>query len=154
MNCSPLHRIIKRFQTTRSYDSKPGYGRKSSLSDREKRCVIAYTKKNRHLNRKQVCKDLHLTKKTSDITLTRLDKKKDLLSHRPIKKSHFRKVNRAKRLAWTKEHLNWSHKRWMSMLFTDKTHFDLFNAQKKRVRRPKVRYLFHIHSYSTSVQTW
>lgn len=131
-----ISRIARRVIATGSLDHKKGAGRPPALSDRSKRLVVNHTNKHRRHSRKEVRHILNL--KCSNTTLTRLYKKEELLAHRPVRKPLLRATSIAKRLAWANAHLHWSTKRWLSVIFSDECHFDLYNPQRRHIRRPPV----------------
>jgi hypothetical protein len=60
-----------------------------------------------------------------------------LFSRRPAKKPLFSRRNRLARLAFAREHINWTIHDWKKVLFSDETRYKMYNSDgMKRVRRP------------------
>jgi hypothetical protein len=60
-----------------------------------------------------------------------------LFNRRPAKKPLVSRRNRLARLAFAREHINWTIHDWKKVLFSDETRYKMYNSDgMKRVRRP------------------
>ncbi len=101
-----IHRLLKKFQTTGSTDRVQGSGRKRKTSPRKDRLIKRIALSDRRLSSSEIRKKLDLDVSTKTIR-NRLHEF-GIKSYWSIKKPFISETNRTKRLAWAKEHLNWS----------------------------------------------
>jgi hypothetical protein len=60
-----------------------------------------------------------------------------LFSRRPVKKPLVSRRNRLARLAFAREHINWTIHDWKKVLFSDETRYKMYSSEgMKHVRRP------------------
>jgi len=61
----------------------------------------------------------------------------NLVSRKACKKPLVSKKNKAARLEFAKEHINWTTTEWSKILWSDESKFNLFgNDSRNNVRRP------------------
>lgn len=128
-----IHRLLKKFQTTGSTDRVQGSGRKRKTSPRKDRLIKRIALSDRRLSSSEIRKKLDLDVSTKTIR-NRLHEF-GIKSYWSIKKPFISETNRTKRLAWAKEHLNWSADRWASVLWSDESPFLLRYKGRQRVWR-------------------
>lgn len=142
-----VQRLLNKYRRTGSTDRKEGSGRKRATTPREDHLIKWSAVRNRRMFATEIKTDLGLEVSTRTIR-NRLHEF-GLKSYWSAKKPFINAINRQKRVAWVKEHLNWTPEQWDSVLWSDESPFMLRFAGRVRVWR------FHNERYSpdTTVAT-
>ena len=114
-------------------------GRPEKLTEREKRNLAREAKKNPFLSTEELQIETglrNIDRKTAEKALN----EQGLFHFRPVIKKALTFGHEKARIAWAKEHKNWTYEQWTNAIFTDETQFvrvNTINDRKKKVWRPK-----------------
>lgn len=135
---STVYYTINRFKKTGSCADLPRSGRPSKLNYSDHRYLKLCALRDRRKTLAVLTEDFNHGRKVpvshscvnralhSWCLIGRVAARKPLLSQRNVKK----------RLAFAKEHVKWSRKKWTKVLFTDESKFELFGSKRRMfVRR-------------------
>ena len=129
---------LKRFKDLGSHRNRDGRGRKSLLSDRDKRYLMLCAVRERTKTLAVLTEEFNRNSKflVSHSIVNRALHKWSLLGRVAARKPLLSLRNVIKRLAFAKKHVKWTKKMWKKVLFTDKSKFELFGTKRRRfVRR-------------------
>ncbi|GBO12845.1 Transposable element Tcb2 transposase [Araneus ventricosus] len=137
--------LWKQFQDTGSIERKPGQGRPRATTVTEDRYLSIIARRNRGATASQLSRDLYAATGTrvSRVTVSKRLHETGLFARRPAVCVPLTSTNRGARLAWCREHRDWSMDQWATVLFTDESRFSL-NTDSRRTfiwREPGTRYL-------------
>ena len=104
-------------------------GRPRKTTPRDDRVIIQKCLSNRHLNSTELTKELKDRSGTqvSSSTVRRRLLSAGLKACRPRKKPLFSKIQRKRRLEWTKDKRFWTFAQWRRVLFSDESRFTVQN---------------------------
>ncbi|GBO26509.1 hypothetical protein AVEN_53650-1 [Araneus ventricosus] len=150
---SVVYDLWKQFQDTGSIERKPGQGRPRATKATEKRYLAIIARRNRGAKASQLSRDLYAATETrvSRVTVSKRLHETGLFARRPVVCVLRTPTNRRVRLAWCREHRDWSMDQWATFLFTDESRFSL-NTDSRRMfiwREPGTRYLPSMSAKST-----
>ncbi|GFW20171.1 transposable element Tc1 transposase [Trichonephila clavipes] len=125
---SSIQRVIDNFKSTGIYTSKPRPGRPSNLTIRERRSMISLLEKNSRLTVAQIATDVHekFNKSICADTARKILKKAGYRSRVARRKLYISVINRLKRIAFVKEHINKPPEFWRTIIFSDESKFCTF----------------------------
>lgn len=133
---STISRIIGRFKATGSSNVQHRGGRSRETSARQDRLICRKVKSKPFVTATKIKDALNLD--CSPRTIQRRIREAGFVSCKPIKKPLINERNRLKRLAFAKEHLDWTPRQWRAVLFTDESKFNMFGSDGNfRVWRPQ-----------------
>ncbi|GBN07856.1 Transposable element Tc1 transposase [Araneus ventricosus] len=137
-------KLWKQFQDTGSIERKPGKGRPRATTATEDRYLSIIARRNRGATASQLSCDLYAATGTrvSRMTVSKRLHETGLFA-RPAVCVPFTSTKRRVRLAWCREHRDWSMDQWTTVLFTYESQFSL-NTDSRRTfiwREPGTRYL-------------
>lgn len=143
VSTSVVHRVVRRYRTTGSYVRRRGQGRNRSTSDVDDRFIVLQTLRNRRQtavqsrNRLQEVRNVNVSERTVRRRLTAAG----LKSYVPAKAPKLETAHRVARLAFAREHRNWTTE-WSHVLFTDESRFcvDFVDGREKMWRYRGERY--------------
>ena len=157
---SAVSRSLKRYRETGSFGSKRRSGRprkSTATSDRMiKRMVVGQPT----ISSSAIAAALPSTCSVSARTVRRrLVVDFNLKAHRPARKPHLSKKNKADRLAFARKYCKWTSEQWATVLFYDETSVQQFNRRQHYVRRPpgertKARYVMPTVKHPQSTMVW
>lgn len=124
--------IIKRFRDEDRIDSIPQKGRPKVLTNNSKRQIMRKVKADPKISAAKLITELTLN--CSDQTVRNVIHENGYFSRSARKKPFINEVDRNKRLAFAKEHLNKGIDFWKEVIFCDESKFNLFGSDG----RPKV----------------
>ena len=136
VSLSVVHKTLQRYQETGGYCDRPRAGAPRKTTPGEDRFIISTSKRNRFLSARDIRAEL-LQSRSETISLTTIKHRLRgaglrgrIASPKPLP------INRKKRIAWAKEHKDWTASDWKKVLFTDESKVEIFNARRRRhVRR-------------------
>ncbi|GBN95070.1 Transposable element Tc1 transposase [Araneus ventricosus] len=137
--------LISARKDTGSIERKPGRGRLKATTATEDRYLSVIARRNRGATASQLSRDLYAATGTrvSMVTVSKRLHETGLFARRPAVCVLLTSTNRRVRLAWCREHSDWSMDQWATVLFTDESRFSL-NTDSRRTfiwREPGTRYL-------------
>lgn len=130
-NRNNCRRIYKRVKETGTFKDKARSGRPSKINDRDRRHIVRLLQRNKVKNAEAIRKEadstlgLKVCRNTIAKALNeagyacRVKKKKPLLTEK----------HKQRRLAWAKEHRDWTVEEWRKVIWSDETAFLLVNGQ-------------------------
>ncbi|GBM60678.1 Transposable element Tcb2 transposase [Araneus ventricosus] len=126
-------------------DRKPGQGRPRATTATEDRYLSIIARRNRGATACQLSRDLYAATGTrvSRVTVSKRLHETGLFARRPAVWVSLTSTNRRVRLAWCREHRDWSMDQWATVFFPDESRFSL-NTDSRRMfiwREPGTRYL-------------
>ncbi|GBN82613.1 hypothetical protein AVEN_122096-1 [Araneus ventricosus] len=132
--------LWKQFQDTGSIERKPGQGRPRATTGTEDRYLSIKSRRTSQLSR-----DLHSVTGTrvSRVTVSKRLHETGLFARRPAVCVPLPSTNRRVRLAWCREHRDWSMDQWATVLFSDESLFSPNTDSRLTFiwREPGTRYL-------------
>lgn len=135
LNKSTVSFIINKFKVNGTVETYHRGGRPKATTQLEDSRILIELKKYPDKSASSVVKALNL--KVSSRTVQRRACAGGLRSYRAAKKPFISRKNRLKRLQFARDHINWSMKRWKTVLFSDESKFNLkYSDGMRRVRRP------------------
>ncbi|GBM00746.1 hypothetical protein AVEN_150913-1 [Araneus ventricosus] len=125
--------LWKQFQDTGSIERKPGQGHPRATTATEDRYLSIIARLNRGATASQLSRDLYAATGTrvSRVTVSKRLHETGLFARRPAVCVPLTSANRRVRLAWCREHRDWSMDQWAIVLFTDESRFSL-NTDSRR----------------------
>ncbi|GBN98117.1 Transposable element Tcb2 transposase [Araneus ventricosus] len=137
--------LWKQFQDTGSIERKPGQGRPRATTATEDRYLSIIARRNMSATAFQLSHDLYAATGTrvSRVTVSKTLLETRLFARRPAVCVPLTSTHRRVRLAWCREHRDWSVDQWATVLFTDEFRFSL-NTDSRRTfiwRKPGTSYL-------------
>jgi transposase len=139
-SASCVCKTLQRYSECYSLQARPRSGRPNVMTRKDQRYAMITVKRDRFktipiLQEEMLC-GKNKKETVSQSTLRKALKKYQLNGRVAAKKPFLRKPNIAKRLAFAKEHVNWSEADWGRVLFTDESKFEFFgNKRRTFVRR-------------------
>lgn len=130
-----IRRAVSRYKLGEGFGRKVGSGRKRKTTKFEDREIAIKTKRNRLSTGKEVQDELQLTGISERTVRRRMASETGFDSYWQTKKPFISPENRKRRLAWAKEHLDWTDEDWQTVLWSDESPFVLIFNRKKRVWR-------------------
>ena len=117
-------------------------GRKRKTSPTTDRGIIIQTKRNRFITAKELKASLPAGIDLSLNTIrSRIKESGEFNSYWAARKPFISKSNRIKRLAWARDHVNWSLEQWRRVMWTDESPYVLrFNGKTRVWRMHNERY--------------
>ncbi|GBN29465.1 hypothetical protein AVEN_196838-1 [Araneus ventricosus] len=124
---SVLCNLWKQFLDTGSIERKPGQGRPRATTATEDRYLPIIARRNRGATASQLSCDLYVASDTrvSRVTVSKILHATGLFARRPAVCVLLTSTNKRVRLAWCREHRDWSMDQWAIVLFTDESRFSL-----------------------------
>ncbi|GBN58707.1 Transposable element Tcb1 transposase [Araneus ventricosus] len=142
---SVVSNLWKQFQDTGSIERKPGQGRSRAIAANENRYLSITARSNRHATASQLSRDFYAATRSrvSRFTVSRRLHERGPFARRPAVRVPLTSVNRRVRLAWCRDHRDWSTDQWATVLFTDESRFSLTTGSRRTFiwRGPGTRYL-------------
>ena len=137
VTASGIRKLCKRFETTKSIETKLGRGRKRKTTPKTDRQIARLALKNRKASSGDINGILHEAGvSVSNRTVRRRLVDVGLRARIPRKKPFLNVKQRQKRLNWAKEHLSWSLEDWGRVIWSDETKISIFGSDGVRyVRR-------------------
>lgn len=126
--------IIKTVMDTGSLLTKRRTGRPKVLSERQERSIVLHARKHPFTSAQELVNMVETTaqQRVSKSTIKNVLNRANYHGRAARKKPFISEVNRAKRLAFAKEHLNKPISFWESVLFTDESKFNIFGSDGRR----------------------
>ena len=136
-SCWPAsaHRYWHRFLDTNDVSRKEGQGRKRKTTPQQDRAIIREVKKCRFVSTTDILNSYPDLNVSPDTISRRIKETGEFNSYWAAKKPYMSPENKRKRLAWAKEHLNWTIDQWANVLWSDESPFVLRYHGKQRVWR-------------------
>ena len=128
---------IKRYDSTGSHESRERSGRPVLMSDSDRREVYLNSLRDRRKTIPILSEEFNATRSrsASASTIRRSLLCWGLRGRVAAKKPLLRPANIRKRLAFAKEHVKWSIKKWKRCLFSDESKYDLFGTNRRVIVR-------------------
>ncbi|GBM14601.1 Transposable element Tcb2 transposase [Araneus ventricosus] len=119
--------LWKQFQDSGFIKRKLGKGRPKAPTATEDRYLSIIARRNRGATASQLSRDLYAASGTrvSRVTVSKRLHETGLFARRPAVCVALNSTNRRVRLAWCREHRDWSIDQWATVLFTDESRFSL-----------------------------
>lgn len=134
---SVVSRAYARFNTTQSYDRRPGQGRQRITTERDDRAIIREARRNptahaltiahQFRNRRQRPPQQHI----SASTVRNRFREQGLRARRAKRVPMLTPRHRRARLAYAHDHHHWGRRQWTSVLFTDESRFCLHGSDRR-----------------------
>lgn len=130
-----IRKTIKVFEETGSMDSRPGRGRDKKINSRALRIIVREVEKDPFIS-SVTLKQLSGLGNVSNLTIRRaLERVAGIKSYWAARKPFISEQNRIKRLAFARDHINWTNEQWAKVMWTDESPFHLRIRGKERVFR-------------------
>ena len=106
---------IKRWKETGKFEERPGRGRKMKSTIRQDRALIRLSLSNRHLTSSDLCQEWRQSTgvEVSTSTIRKRLLRSGLRGCKAKKKPKVSEKQKKARIAWAKEHLNWTSEDWI-----------------------------------------
>ena len=130
-NC--IHETIDKFNKLHTVATKTGAGRRSKLTDRQKRAIKLQQVRDDTLSLndfiRYVQTSFNIT--VSRRTVSRILNEFDMFSYIALRKARINYRQRYARLQWCYQHLSWAGKDWSNVIFTDESNFEILNRKNR-----------------------
>lgn len=138
---STVSRLIKGFKERGTVESKKSSGRPKSLTDKDRRFLRRYVKKNRSATQSSIISDMPF--KMSTWLLRHELKQMNIRKRMRTKKPYLEKRHMRERLKFAREHKNWTLEQWRKVIWTDESSIEIgADIDLKKVwREPKEKFL-------------
>lgn len=109
---------VSRFAESNSYCNRPGRGRFSVVSERDKRYIASLSRRNRRKTATQLTQEFNIGRKNpvSKSTIRKILQNYGMNGRIGCKKPLLRKVNIAKRLMFAQKHVMWTKAQWSKVI--------------------------------------
>ena len=146
----------------RKFEERPGRGRRMKSTIQQDRALIRFSLSNRHLTSSDLCQEWYQSTgvEVSTSTIRKSLLRNGLRGCKAKKKPKVSEKQRKARIAWAKEHLNWTSEDWDKVIFSDESTFTIQNHAGNSFvrRRPHEAFSPQCISltikYPTSVMIW
>lgn len=127
---STVHNIIVKFQNTKKLENLKGRGRKSILSEREKKAIVRKVKVNPRLSAPKILSEIQndFGKSPSLETIRNVLHQNDFKNSFAKKKPLISKKNQKKRLDFARLHASKDISFWKSILWSDESRYKVFGS--------------------------
>ena len=154
-NC--IHQTIDQFNKLHTVATKTGAGRRSKLTDRQKRAIKLQQVRDDTLSLNDLIRyvqtSFNIT--VSHRTVSRILNEFDMFSYIAPRKPRINYRQRYARLQWCYQHLSWAEKDWSNVIFTDESNFEILNRKNRIYIRRFRNDLKRFETISTaSTQRW
>lgn len=130
-----VSRIYKRYLINKDITRGIGSGRPRITTERMNRNIIKEVRANRRISTPSIRMNLGLPN-ISDSTISRRIKEcSDFRSYWSARKPFINEVNRARRVEWALDHLEWSEDDWRRVVWSDESPFVIRSGTRFRVWR-------------------
>lgn len=137
-----IYRKWKRYKAVGTIAPLPKTGRPKVTTPRADRAMLYEVQKDPFLSCKKIAANIGRPTLSVYTIRRRLSRLGGYKSYKAAKKPWLREINRVKRLAWARNHLNWTPAQWRSVLWSDESKFEVrCHAPKKVWRQKGQRYL-------------
>ena len=123
---------------TGKYEQRDRSGRPPILTESERRFTTIVAKRDRYKSARVVRDEIHelLAKEFSIRTVDRVLIDHGLYGRVAARKPTISPINKVKRLAFARKHLDWSEDQWANVLFTDESKFVIYGTNMQQwIRR-------------------
>ncbi len=140
LSSSTVHNIIQRFRESGTISVRKGQGRKTILDARDLRALRRHciTYRNATVMEITTWAQEYFQKTLSVNTIHRAIRRCRLKLYRSKKKPYLNRIQKRRRFLWAKAHLKWTVAKWKTVLWSDKSKFEvLFGKLGRHVIRTK-----------------
>ncbi len=140
LSSSTVHNIIQRFRESGTISVRKGQGRKTIQDARDLRALRQHciTYRNATVMEITTWAQEHFQKTLSVNTIHRAIRRCRLKLYRSKKKPYLNMIQKHRRFLWAKAHLKWTVAKWKTVLWSDKSKFEvLFGKLGRHVIRTK-----------------
>ncbi|KAK3534142.1 hypothetical protein QTP86_002293 [Hemibagrus guttatus] len=140
LSSSTVHNIIQRFRESGTISVCKGQGRKTILDARDLRALRRHciTYRNATVMEITTWAQEYFQKTLSVNTIHRAIRRCQLKLYRSKKKPYLNMIQKRRRFLWAKAHLKWTVAKWKTVLWSDKSKFEvLFGKLGRHVIRTK-----------------
>ncbi len=140
LSSSTVHNIIQRFRESGTISVRKGQGRKTILDARDLRALRRHciTYRNATVMEITTWTQEYFQKTLSVNTIHRAIRRCRLKLYRSKKKPYLNMIQKRRRFLWAKAHLKWTVAKWKTVLWSDKSKFEvLFGKLGRHVIRTK-----------------
>lgn len=130
-NC--VIQTIRKYDKERTVSTKPGGGRPSKLSERQKRSIKLEQLRDDTLSVNDLTRYVQtfLGVTIGRSTVSRILNEFDMISYVAPKKPKIKPIQRKRRVSWCYEHRGWSNSDWSHVVFSDESRFELVNRNNR-----------------------
>jgi len=128
-------RCHKRMVDSNRYDRKSGSGKQRQTSERENQGILRAVRRDRLITSKQIKRDLPILTVGPRTIRRRINDCSEFRNAWQSKKPFVSETNRIRRVAWCREHVDWTLEQWSRVLWSDESPFVYRFAQRQRVWR-------------------
>lgn len=131
---------LTRFNETKSINDRPRSGRPRVTTKQDDLFVTISSKRNRFHTARDIRANL-LESREANVSISTIKRRlgeSGLKGCVAARKPLLRQQNKIKRLAWAKNHKNWTEDQWKQVLFSDESKFEIFGSNRRQYVRRKV----------------
>ena len=131
---------LRKISETNKFEQRERSGRPPILSESEKRFIAVLSKRDRFKSARLVRDEVTpiIPKAFSKDTVNRVLNEHGLFGCKAARRPTISPVNKMKRLAFAREHVNWTDEQWGNVLFTDESKFQIFGTNMDQYVRREV----------------
>lgn len=124
-----IRQTIRKFNKLHTVATKPGAGRHSKLTNRQKRAIKLQQVRDDTLSLNDLVRyvETSFNISISRRTVNRVLHEFNMISYVASRKPRINHRQRYARLRWCYQHLTWSEKDWTNVVFTDESNFEILN---------------------------
>ena len=132
---STIYRLEARQRQTGSVSDRPRSGRPRVTTPAQDRAIVRSFRRDPFQTAKEVARTTigRHGRPIDNRTLRRRLQARGLHNHRPLRRLYLSPQNRAARLAFARNHINWRQNNWRRVLFTDEVRFCI-DPDDRRIR--------------------
>ena len=139
-----ISNLVERNAETGSVDDRPRPGRERVTTPEQDRYINLLHLRNRFRSASRTARETpgRNNPRISSSTVRRRLRQRDLRCRRPVRGSILTPIRRRRRLLWTQQRVNWTQRRWNTVLFSDESRFciDRPDGRERVWRRRGERY--------------
>ena len=143
-NVSTIHRLRQRYEATNSCSDRPRTGRPRVTTNRQDRGIVRQHLREPFQSASETARATYGThqRAISDDTVRRRLSIRGLHCRRPARGPIMTRTRRQNRLHWAQQRINWRHREWRRILFTDESRFcsSVADGRQRIWRRRRTRY--------------
>jgi transposase len=135
VSAQTVMRIYRKWETFGNVKRKKSSGRPRKTNARDDRAIVNEVRKNRSISGKEVMGELGASGISERTVRRRIVELTGWKSYWKTRKPYISDVNKVKRVAWAKEHVNWTTDQWRKVMFSDESPYKVRFGKKTRVWR-------------------
>lgn len=132
---STVLRAYRRVVDSNSLDRKKGTGRTVKTTPRERDMIVRMVRRNRYITSREIKATMPQLNVSRQTIRRVIGQNSEFQCHWQSRKPFISEINRARRVEWARQHLEWTEEDWGKVLWSDESPFVYRFSRRVRVWR-------------------